>query len=92
MPLCAYHLTSFFRKSAEKKGRQSEVSDEEPKAGKRIDGGVLEQAQYRLRNTLAQKGFDIRLNAFSATGHLLIGLGLARLLFLSRRNQFPAYA
>lgn len=51
-----------------------------------IDGGVLEQAQLRIRDTVAGNDFHIYLNALSWIGHLLIGLRAVRILRLFGRE------
>ena len=51
-----------------------------------IDGGVLEQAQLRIRDTVAGNDFHIYLNALFWIGHLLIGLRAVRILRLFGRE------
>ena len=50
------------------------VSPKDPVTGILINGSVLKQAQFRIRNTLAGNDFHIDLDPFSGVGHLMVGL------------------
>ena len=48
------------------------MDGEKPQTRELVDGGVLEQAEFRVCNTLTRYDLHIDLNAFSRMGHLLI--------------------
>ena len=50
------------------------VSPKDPVTGILINGSVLKQAQFRIRNTLTGNDFHIDLDPFSGVGHLMVGL------------------
>ena len=52
-----------------------------------IDGGVLEQAQLRIRDTAARHNFDVHLHTLSGVCHLLVRLWFVRTFRLFGRKQ-----
>ena len=50
------------------------VSAKDPVTGILVNGSVLKQAQFRIRNTLTGNDFHIDLDPFSGVGHLVVGL------------------
>ena len=67
------------------------MDGEKPQTRELVDGGVLEQAEFRVCNTLTRYDLHIDLNAFSRMGHLLIRLWFVRFFRLFSRKQ-PHFA
>ncbi len=63
------------------------VSIEETEAGKLIDGSVLKQAFFWVRKAFERDYLHVNLNPLPRVGHLLVGLGLVRILGLGRRKH-----
>ena len=63
------------------------IGSQEAKPCELINGGVLEQAQLRVRNTPAGHYFHIYLYPLTGIGHLLVGLGFIGRLLLRLRKQ-----
>ena len=49
------------------------VSAQDSVTGILVNGSVLKQAQFRVRNTLAGNDFHIDLDPFSGVSHLVVG-------------------
>ena len=58
------------------------VSAQDPVTGILVNGSVLKQAQFRIRNTLTGNDFHIDLDPFSGVGHLMVGLWFIRVFLL----------
>lgn len=67
------------------------IGSQEAQAGELIYGGVLEQAEFRVRNAPAGHHLHVHLDPLAGIGHLLVRLGFVRFLFLGRRKQ-PQFA
>ena len=67
------------------------VGRQETQPRELIDGGVLEQAQLRVRNTAAGNDLDIHLHTLAGIGHLLVRLRFVRIFGLFGRKQ-PHFA
>ena len=63
------------------------IGGEEAQARELVDGGVLEQAKLRIRDTAAGGDLDIHLHALAGMGHLLVRLWLVRIFGLFGRKQ-----
>ena len=63
------------------------VGRQETQPRELIDGGVLEQAKLRVRNTAARNDLDIHLHTLAGIGHLLVRLWLVRIFGLFGRKQ-----
>ena len=63
------------------------VGRQETQPRELVDGGVLEQAQLRVRNTAAGNDLDIHLHTLAGIGHLLVRLWLVRIFGLFGRKQ-----
>lgn len=63
------------------------VGSQEAQACKLINGGVLEQAQLRVRNAPAGYYFHIHLNTLARISHLFVRLGFIRFFLLGSRKQ-----
>lgn len=68
------------------------IGGQEAQASEFIYGSVLEQAQLRVCNTPAGYDFHIHLDPLAWIGHLLVGLGLIRLVFSQLQETSPASA
>ena len=63
------------------------VGRQETQPRELVDGGVLEQAQLRIRDTAAGNDLDIHLHALAGIGHLLVRLRFVRIFGLFGRKQ-----
>ena len=68
-------------------GRLLRVGSQEAQAGELINGSVLEQPEFRVRNTPAGHHFHVHLDPLAGIGHLLVRLGLIRFFLLNRGKQ-----
>ena len=67
------------------------VGSQEAQAGELVNGGILEQAKFRVCHTLARHHLHIYLDPLAGIGHLLVRLGLANFFLLLLRKQ-PQFA
>ena len=63
------------------------VGAQEAQAGELINGGVLEELEFWIRNTAPWNNLDVNLYALTGIGHLLIGLGGVGFLGLRSRKH-----
>ena len=67
------------------------VGSQETQSGELVNGSVLKQAEFRVRDTLAGHYFHIYLDPLAGIGHLRIRLGLVCFFLLGLRKQ-PQFA
>ena len=70
-------LEQLFQKIRRGIGGLLRVGSEKPQACELINGGILEQTQFRVCDTFAGYHFHIHLDSLTGIGHLLVRLGLA---------------
>ena len=63
------------------------VGRQETQPRELVDGGVLEQAKLRIRDTAAGNDLDIHLHTLAGIGYLLVRLWLVRIFGLVGRKQ-----
>ena len=63
------------------------VSSQETQTGELVNGGVLKQAEFRVRNAPSGHHLHVHLNPLAWIGHLLIRLGFVRFFLLGGRKQ-----
>ena len=63
------------------------VGSQEAQTGELVNGGVLEQTEFRVCNAPAGHHLHIHLNPLAGIGHLLIRLGFVRFFLLGAGNN-----
>ena len=63
-------------------GRLLRIGSQEAESGERINGGILEQEQFRVSDTAARGDLHIHLNPFSRMSYLLVGFWRISLFLL----------
>ena len=63
------------------------VGSQETQAGELVNGGILEQAELRVRDTPAGHYFHVHLDPLTRIGHLLVMLGFIGFFLFNRGKQ-----